>query len=74
MALERDYLYLHEGDKVVQLLEHIIKKVAQSEEVLSFMVELRIINRVKLYEHSIYTAVLGGLVAGCMGLPTDQIW
>lgn len=59
--------------KVAQLLEHIIKKVAQSDEVLSFMVELRIINRVKLYEHSIYTAVLSGLVAGCMGLPTDQI-
>lgn len=59
--------------KVAQLLEHVIKKIAQSEEVLSFMVEMRIINRVKLYEHGIHTAVLSGLVAGCMGLPTDQI-
>lgn len=59
--------------KVAQLLEHIIKKVAQSDEVLSFMVELRIINKHKLYDHSVYTAVLSGLVAGCMGLPTDQI-
>lgn len=59
--------------KVAQLLEHIIKKVAQSDEVLDFMVELRIINKRKLYDHSIYTAVLSGLVAGCMGLPTDQI-
>lgn len=59
--------------KVAQLLEHVIKKVAQSDEVLSFMVELRIINKHKLYDHSIYTSVLSGLVAGCMGLPTDQV-
>jgi len=59
--------------KVAQLLEHIIKKVAQSDEVLSFMVELRIINKCKLYDHSVYTAVLSGLVAGCMKLPAEQI-
>ncbi len=59
--------------KVAQLLEHIIKKVAQSDEVLSFMVELRIINKRKLYDHSVYTAVLSGLVAGCMKLPAEQI-
>lgn len=59
--------------KVASLLEHVIKKVSQSDDVLSFMVELRIINKQKLYDHSVYTAVLSGLVAGCMGLPTDQI-
>ncbi len=59
--------------KVAQLLEQLIKKVAQSEEILSFLVELRIINKVKLYDHSVYTAVLSGLVAGCMELPTDQV-
>lgn len=59
--------------KVASLLEHVIKEVAQSEEVLSFMVELRIINKRRLYDHSVYTAVLSGLVAGCMGLPTDQV-
>lgn len=67
-ANKNDYIV-----KVAQLLEHIIKKVAQSDDVLSFMVELRIINKQKLYDHSVYTAVLSGLVAGCMGLPTDQI-
>ncbi|MBQ9984665.1 MAG: HD domain-containing protein [Lachnospiraceae bacterium] len=59
--------------KVAATLETLIKKVAQSEEVLSFMVELRIINKKKLYDHSIYTSVLSSLVAGCMGLATDQI-
>ncbi len=55
------------------MLEKLIVKVAQSEEVLSFMVELRIIHKVRLYDQSVYTAVLGGLVAGCMGLQTEQI-
>ena len=59
--------------KVAQVLEQLIKKVAQSDEILAFLVELRIINKVKLYDHSVYTAVLSGLVAGCMGLSTDQI-
>lgn len=59
--------------KVASLLEKLITKVAQSEEVLSFMVELRIIHKVRLYDQSVYTAVLSGLVAGCMGLPTEQI-
>lgn len=59
--------------KVAQLLEGLIRKVVQSEDVLSFMVELRIINKVRLYDHSVYTSVLSGLVAGCMGLPTEQI-
>ncbi len=59
--------------KIAQLLEQLIKKVAQSDEILDFLVELRIINKVKLYDHSVYTSVLSGLVAGCMGLPNDQI-
>lgn len=59
--------------KIASLLEKLIVKVAQSEEVLSFMVELRIIHKVRLYDQSVYTAVLGGLVAGCMGLQTEQI-
>ena len=59
--------------KVAELLEKIIQKVAKNETVLEFMVELRIIDKVKLYEHSVHTAVLAGLIAGSMGLDVENI-
>lgn len=59
--------------KVAELLEKIIQKIAKNETVLEFMVELRIINKVKLYEHSVHTAVLAGLIAGSMGLDVENI-
>ena len=66
----------NKSDKVVKIadvLEKIIPKIAKNETVLEFMVELRIIDKVKLYEHSVHTAVLAGLVAGSMGLDVENI-
>lgn len=59
--------------KVAEVLEKIIHKIARNEIVLEFMVELRIIDKVKLYDHSVHTAVLSGLVAGSMGLDAENI-
>lgn len=38
------------------------------------MMELRIIDKFRLYDASIYTAVLSGIVAGCMGLDNKEIY
>ena len=59
--------------KVADILEKVIYKIAKNETVLEFMVELRIIDKEKLYEHSVHTAVLAGLVAGSMGLDLENI-
>ena len=59
--------------KVANILEKIILKIAKNEAVLEFMVELRIIDKVKLYDHSVHTAVLAGLIAGSMGLDMENI-
>ena len=59
--------------KVANILEKIILKIAKNETVLEFMVELRIIDKVKLYDHSVHTAVLAGLIAGSMGLDMENI-
>ena len=67
-ANKNDYVVV-----VAKQLEVLIQKIALSEEVVSFMVELRIISKEKLYDHSIYTAVLSGLVAGCMKLSPENI-
>ena len=58
---------------VANILEKIILKIAKNEAVLEFMVELRIIDKVKLYDHSVHTAVLAGLVAGSMGIDVENI-
>ena len=58
---------------VANILEKIILKIAKNEAVLEFMVELRIIDKVKLYDHSVHTAVLAGLIAGSMGLDMENI-
>ena len=66
----------NKNDHVVEVasqLEQLIRKIARNEEVLKTLVELRIINKVRLYDHAIYTAVLSGLVAGCMNLPLDEM-
>ena len=59
--------------KAANILEHIIPKIAKNEAILEFIVELRIIDKIKLYEHSVHTAVLSGLVAGSMGLDVENI-
>jgi len=59
--------------KVAANLERFIVQIAKSEYVLDFLVQLRIINKEKLYDSSIYTGVLSGLIAGCMGLSNEEI-
>lgn len=60
------------NDKVVAVanqLQGIIPKIARSEQVVSFLVEQKIVDNKRLYECAIYSAVLSGIVAGCMDLP-----
>lgn len=66
----------NKNDRVLEVanqLEELIKKLAKNEEIVNFLMELRVIDKVRLYDNCIYTAVLSGLVAGCMNLPTDEI-
>lgn len=60
------------NDKVVDVakqLEGIIPKIAMSEQVVSFLVEQKIVDNKRLYKASLYASVLSGIVAGCMDLP-----
>ena len=59
--------------KVAAQLEGLIKKLAKNEDIVGFLVELRVIDKVRLYENGLYTAVLCGLVAGCLKLPAEEI-
>lgn len=59
--------------KIAKQVEELIKKLAKSEEIVSFLVELRVIDKRRLYENGLYTAVLSGLVAGCLGLSTEEV-
>ncbi len=59
--------------KVAAQLEALIKKLATNEDIVGFLVELRVIDKVRLYRNALHTAVLSGLVAGCMELPMDDV-
>ncbi len=59
--------------KVASYLEKLIVQIAKNETVLDQLVQLRIINKIHLYDSSIYTAVLSGLIAGCMKLSKEEI-
>lgn len=66
----------NKNDKVVEVakqLEMLIQKIAKNEEVVKCLVELRIIDKVRLYDHSIYTAVLSGLIAGSMDMSYEDV-
>ncbi len=66
----------NKNDKVVEVakqLEELIQKISKNEEVVKCLVELRIIDKVRLYDHSIYTAVLSGLIAGSMGMSYEDM-
>lgn len=66
----------NKNDKVVEVakqLEGLIHKIAKNEEVVKCLVELRIIDKVRLYDHSIYTAVLSGLIAGSMDMTYEDV-
>jgi len=59
---------------VANYLEKLIPTIAMEEEILNIMMELRIIDKYRLYDHGVYTAVLCGLVAGCLGLSKKEIY
>lgn len=64
------------NDKVVRIarqMEVIIQQIAKNEKLLSQLMEQKIVNNVYLYECSIQSAVLSGIVAGCMDLPLEDI-
>ena len=66
----------NKNDKVVEVakqLEGLIYKIAKNEAVVNCLVELRIIDKVRLYDHSIYTAVLSGLIAGSMDMTYEDV-
>lgn len=66
----------NKNDEVVLVaakLEGLIKKLAKNEDIVGFLVELRVIDKLRLYENGLYTAVLSGLVAGCLGLAPEEI-
>lgn len=86
-ALEDDFLHIlstlcpehpsanmnDEIVKVAKTLRTLIKKIAKISEILPFLFEMKITNNLYLYQHSLYTSVLSGLVAGCMKLHTEEI-
>lgn len=58
---------------VAKKLENLIVKVARIDSVLSFLVEQKLISSLYLYEQSLYTSVLSGIIAGCMKLSDEDI-
>lgn len=59
--------------KVAKKLETIIMRIAKMSDIMPFLVEMKLTNSLHLYKHSIYTAVLSGIVAGCMNLSDEDI-
>lgn len=66
----------NKNDRVVEIakqLEVLILKVARNENILSFLVEEKLVDNLRLYENSLYTAVLSGIVAGCLNLSSEDM-
>lgn len=64
------------NDQVVMVAKHlesIILKISKITNIMSFLVELKLTDNLRLYTHSIYTAVLSGVVAGCMKMNPEDI-
>lgn len=59
---------------VANILEKMIEKIAMEEEILQFMMEMRIIDKLRMYDTSINTAVLSGIIAGCLRLSEEDIY
>lgn len=60
--------------KVASRLEHIIGIICKQEAMMEFCVQLKLIDNVRLYQHSVNTAVLSGLVAGAMDLTEEEVF
>lgn len=59
--------------KVADRLENIISKICQNEIAMEFCVQLKLVDNLRLYQHSVHVAVLAGLIAGAMGMPEEEI-
>ncbi len=58
---------------VANLLEKLIVQIADNDDLIAFLVEQMLIDKDSLFKHSIYTAVLSGIVAGSMQLSVSDI-
>ena len=58
---------------VAKHLETLIMKVSRVPDIMPFLVELKLTDNLRLYTHSIYTAVLSGVIAGCMNMSPKDI-
>lgn len=86
-ALEDDFLHIlaalcpehpsanmnDEIVKVAKIMKKLIKRISKIAEILPFLFEMKITNNKYLYQHSLYTSVLSGLVAGCMNLNSEEM-
>ena len=64
------------SDEVCELArrnEKLAIRLSTNEDILSFLLEQKITDNKRLYQYSIITCVLSGLVAGRMNLSPDQI-
>lgn len=59
--------------KVAEELEHSIGKICKQEKVMEFCVQLKLVDNLRLYQHSVNTAVLTGLTAGAMGMMGEEL-
>lgn len=58
---------------VAEQLEELIRKISRISGIMPFLVEAKLTDNAYLYKQSLYTAVLSGIVAGCMKLPKEEI-
>lgn len=59
--------------KVAEELEHSIGKICKQEKVMEFCVQLKLVDNLRLYQHSVNTVVLTGLTAGAMGMMGEEL-
>lgn len=58
---------------IANMLENMIVKICRQENVMEFCVQLKLIDNLRLYQHSVHAAVLSGMTAGAMKLSEEEI-
>lgn len=58
---------------IADMLERLLVRICRQETVMEFCVQLKLVDNLRLYQHSVHTAVLAGMVAGAMGLSEEEI-
>ncbi|GFI04485.1 MAG: HD domain-containing protein [Lachnospiraceae bacterium] len=59
--------------RIADVLEGMIPRICRQETVMEFCVQLKLVDNLQLYQHSVHTAVLSGMVAGAMGQSEEEI-